>query len=302
MNELQLQSNNIYGEQTAWIEDIQKKCTHSEFVIRGVTLHLDLEIRIRTAAKNIADLRRQVDDLITSPVTSPRTVQQNWVIQSREMQADVEKFEKNFQQERQVIEKNVQAALAQTEHMKQELSTQRLERLEVLGASTLEVSSSVAALQQESRQSLAKIPSSSAVDEEFLMWFTDRCSQASTGQVPLVQSCISRALSIIVDGSEQPFLAGISRAREELAMSLPRIAKLHAKLLCHNEVRRSYYDVASAVLENLALNRDVYTGVDYTSLTHATQELLGQASTSNSLPVPYKPDPQVATQVPPVDQ
>ena len=112
---------------------------------------------------------------------------------------------------------------------------------------------------------------------------------ASTGQVPLVQSCFSRALSIIVDGSEQPFLTGISRARDELAMSLPRITNLHEKLLCHNEVRRSYCDVASAVLENLALNRDVYTGVDYASLIQTTQQLLGQTATPVSLPVPYSP-------------
>jgi hypothetical protein len=107
------------------------------------------------------------------------------------------------------------------------------------------------------------------------MWFTDRCSRlaeywagASIAVVFQPRPVHHRRRFRAADG---PFLTGISRARDELAMSLPRITNLHEKLLCHNEVRRSYCDVASAVLENLALNRDVYTGVDYTSLTHATQ-------------------------------
>jgi hypothetical protein len=301
LNELQLQAQTIYDEQIAWIEGIQKKCTHNESVIRSVTLHLDLEIQIRTAAKNIADLRRQVDDLITSPVTSPRTVQQSWIFQCREMKAEVEKFEKSFEQEKQSIEKSVRAALAQSESLGQELMTQRLERLELLSASTLEVAAAVLASQQDSRLALATLPSSAVVDEDFVTSLNDRYSQASTGAVPLVQSSISRAQSIIVDGSEQQFLNGIARARDELAMVLPRITNLHSKLLSHNGVRSSYYDVATAMLDNLAVNCNVYSGVDYTSLTHATQQLLGQASTSNSLPVPYVPEPQVASQVPPGD-
>jgi hypothetical protein len=294
LSDLQLEATAIENEHTAWIEDIQQKCTHSESVLRSVTLHLDLEIRIRTAAKNIADLRRQTDDIITSPVTSPRTVQQNWIIQGREMQAEVEKFEKFFDEEKQSIEKNVEVALARTKSVGQELLTQRLERLEMLSASTLEISSSVAALQQDSRQALARLPASAVVDEDFLTWFSDRCSQASTGHVPTAQSCISRAQSIIVDGSEKQFLNGIARARDELAVVMPRITNLHSKLLSHNEVRRSYFDVASTVLDNLANGLNAYNGVDYSSLTVSTQQLLGQASTSISLPVPYRPEAEGA--------
>jgi mannitol/fructose-specific phosphotransferase system IIA component len=217
------------------------------------------------------------------------------------MKAEVEKFEKSFEQEKQSIEKSVRAALAQSESLGQELMTQRLERLELLSASTLEVAAAVLASQQDSRLALATLPSSAVVDEDFVTSLNDRYSQASTGAVPLVQSSISRAQSIIVDGSEQQFLNGIARARDELAMVLPRITNLHSKLLSHNGVRSSYYDVATAMLDNLAVNCNVYSGVDYTSLTHATQQLLGQASTSNSLPVPYVPEPQVASQVPPGD-
>ena len=128
---------------------------------------------------------------------------------------------------------------------------------------------------------------------------------ASTGQVPLVQSCFSRALSIIVDGSEQPFLTGISRARDELAMSLPRITNLlkscsvttksaAATVMWPPQCSRTWHSTATCTQAWTTLLSLTQPSVD--------QELLGQASTSSSLPVPYKADPQVATQVPPVDQ
>jgi hypothetical protein len=144
-------------------------------------------------------------------------------------------------------------------------------------------------MQLDSRQAHAKLPSVSVVDEEFLNWFNDRCDQAHMAQVPLVQSGISRAQTMIVDGSGQQILGGIARARKDLALVMPNIIDLHAKLAQHNDLRRRYFDVASTVLDNLASNRNVYIGVDYTSVTHATHQLLGQAATLNPLPVPSVP-------------
>jgi hypothetical protein len=302
LSDLSHQANKIFGEQTAWNEEIQQKCSNAEFVLKNLSLHTNLEILIRAAATDIADLRRQVDALIVCPVSSPRTVQLQWITGYREMQAAIDRFERNYEQERLTIERNIQSALAQTENLGLELKSQRLERLEALGTATYDIIVSVAALQQDSRQALSLLPTTAVVDDEFMMWFNDRCSQASTTQVPDVQSAISRAQSLIVDGSEQQFLNGISRFRDELVLAVPRISELHAMLLNHNDVRRSYYDVASTVLDNLANDRNVYVGVDYTTLTHATQQLLGQqqhSPISNTLPVPYSPPMPVTQAVQP---
>ena len=301
LSDLQHQANKIFGEQTAWIEEMQQKCSNAEFVMKNLSLHTNLEILIRAASTDIADLRRQVDALLVCPVSSPRTVQLQWNTNYREMQAAIDKFEKNYDQERLIIERNIKSALSQTENLGLDLKSQRLERLEVLSAATYDVILSVAALQQDSKQALASLHSNAVIDDEFMMWFNDRCSQASTTQVPLVQSGISRAQSIIVDGSEQQFLNGITRARDELVLAMPRITDLHGKLLRHNDVRRSYYDVATTVLDNLANDRNVYVGVDYTTLTRATQQLLGQATSDIPLPVPYTPI-ALAAQPPPGDQ
>jgi hypothetical protein len=292
LSDLQHQASVIFGEQQAWIEEIQQKCSNNEAVLRSVTLHTELEIRIRAASTNISDLRRQVDGLIVSAVTNPRTVQLNWNAQLREMQSAVELFERNYEQERANIDWNIQAALAYSSRLGQETLSQRLERLEVLSTTISEVITAVSAMQLDSRQAQAKLPSSTVIDDEFLIWFNDRCSQALMTQVPLVQSAISRAQTMIVDGSEQQFLGGIARARKELGLVLPNVTDLHARLSQHNDLRRRYFDVASAVLDNLANERNVYLGVDYTSLTHATHQLLGQAATLNPLPVPYVPSPE----------
>ncbi len=289
LSDLQHQASVIFGEQTAWIEEIQQKCSNNEAVLRSVTLHTELEIRIRAASTNISDLRRQVDSLIVTAVPNPRAEQLKWNAQYREMLSAVDVFERNYEQERQNIDRNIQAALAYSSRLGQESLSQRLERLEVLSASITEIVTLVSAMQLDSRQAHAKLPSVSVVDDEFLNWFNDRCSQAHMAQVPLVQSGISRAQTMIVDGSEQQFLGGIARARKELALVMPNIIDLHAKLAQHNDLRRRYFDVASTVLDNLASDRNVYIGVDYTSLTHATHQLLGQAATLNPLPVPYVP-------------
>jgi ankyrin repeat protein/GTPase SAR1 family protein len=266
--DLQHQANTIFGEQTALIEEMKEKRSNAEFVMKDLSLQTNLEMLISAASTDIADLRRQVDALIVCPVSSPRTVQSQWNTSYREMQAAIDKFEKNYDEERLNIERNMQSALSQTENLGLELKSQRLERLKVLSAATYDVILSVAALQQDYKQALALLPSNAVIDDEFMMWFSDRCSQISTVQVPLVQSAISRAQSIIVEQ-----LCGITRARDELVFVMPRIRDLHGKLLCYNDVRRSYYDVATTVLDNLANDRNVYFGVDSAAqAAHSSQE------------------------------
>ena len=289
LSDMQAQSGMIYGEHAARLQELQQKCSAVETVEKSLALHTDMESRIASTVSLITDLRKQVDALIMSPVTSPRTVQLKWNMDSRDAQSTYDKFEKTAEQSKQDNEKRVKTVLALTDSLGAETAPQELERLELLHASTLDAIAQTAALQKQSSAHIAALPPGTAAAEDFLQWFDDRCSQITAGVVPTVQSNITLARSIVVDSSEPQLLQTIARSRESIVTVMSCISSQLLKLQQHEAVRRSYYEVALTVLDNLANERNVYTGVDYSSLIQTTQQLLGQTATPVSLPVPYSP-------------